>query len=117
LSVFLTDLEERGLLEKTLVIVTGDFGRTPKINKNGGRDHWANLCTLAFFGGGIRGGQLIGKSAKNNDVPNSEPWSTPNLLSTVFHYLFDVGTLRVARGLPTSIVNAVSANKPIEGLF
>src|SRR5262249_49882769 len=53
LSAFVNDLHERGLLEKTLVIVTGDFGRTPKINKNGGRDHWPNLCTLAFFGGGL----------------------------------------------------------------
>jgi uncharacterized protein (DUF1501 family) len=102
-------------LEKTLVIVTGDFGRSPKINKNGGRDHWANLSTLAFFGGGCHG-QVIGKSAKNNDVPNSEPWSTPNLLSTVFHYLFDVGMLRVARGLPTSLINAVSTHQPIDGL-
>lgn len=117
LAAFLTDMEERGLLEKTLVIVTGDFGRTPKINKNGGRDHWANLCTLAFFGGGVCQGQIIGKSSKNNDIPNSEPWSTPNLLATVFHYLFDVGTLRVARGLPTNIVNAVSTHKPIEGLL
>src|SRR5262245_16757472 len=61
LSVFLTDLADRGLLEKTLVIVTGDFGRTPKINKNGGRDHWSNLCTLSLFGGGasVKTGQVI----------------------------------------------------------
>src|SRR2546423_285157 len=50
LSAFLEDLEVRGLLDKVLVIVTGDFGRTPKINLRGGRDHWANLCTLALVG-------------------------------------------------------------------
>ncbi len=114
LSVFLDDLADRGLLEKTLVVVTGDFGRTPKINKNGGRDHWANLGTLAFFGGGIKGGQVIGQSAKNNDVPASEPITPANLFSTLFHHLFDVGVLRVTRNMPTSIINTVSATKPIE---
>jgi uncharacterized protein (DUF1501 family) len=54
LSAFLSDVEERGLLDKLLLIVTGDFGRTPKINAKGGRDHWANLCTLALWGGGLR---------------------------------------------------------------
>src|SRR5438045_370114 len=97
LSAFVADLDERGLLGETLVVVTGDFGRTPKVNARGGRDHWANLCTLALFGG-VRGGQVVGRSARNNDVPASEPYSTGNLLATVFHHLFDVGTLRVARG-------------------
>ncbi len=117
LSAFLDDLKDKGLSEKVLVIITGDFGRTPKINKNGGRDHWANLGTLAFIGGGLKMGQVIGKSAKNNDVPASDPISTPNLLSTVMHYLFDVGTVRVTRDLPNTIVNAISAAKPIEELF
>ena len=116
LSAFVADLAERGLLGKTLVVVTGDFGRTPKVNARGGRDHWANLCTLALFGG-VRGGQVVGRSARNNDVPASEPYSTGNLLSTVFHHLFDVGTLRVARGLPTGIVNLVTTTRPIDGLF
>jgi len=117
LSAFIDDLEQRGLLEKTLIIVTGDFGRTPKINKNGGRDHWANLSTLAFFGGGICSGQVIGKSAKNNDVPASDPISTPNLLASVMNYLFDVGVVRVTRNLPSNIVNAIGAAKPIDELF
>ena len=67
---------ETGLRDK-VVIVTGDFGRTPKINKNGGRDHWATLSTLAFFGGGLKTGQVIGKSARNNDVPASDPIPKP----------------------------------------
>ncbi|HTK73988.1 MAG TPA: DUF1501 domain-containing protein [Gemmataceae bacterium] len=116
LATFLDDLGQRGLLEKVLVIVTGDFGRTPKINKNGGRDHWATLSTLAFFGGGLKTGQVIGKSARNNDVPASDPISTPNLLATVMHYLFDPVALRITRGLPTIVANAESA-KPIEALF
>jgi uncharacterized protein (DUF1501 family) len=117
LSAFLEDVEQRGLGEKVLVVVTGDFGRTPKINKNGGRDHWANLCTLALMGGGLKMGQVIGKSARNNDVPASTPISTPNLLSTIMHALFDVGVLRVTRGLPTNLVRLIENHKPIEDLF
>jgi uncharacterized protein (DUF1501 family) len=117
LSAFLTDIEQRGLLDRVLVIVTGDFGRTPKINNRGGRDHWANLCTLAFFGGGLKTGQVIGRSDSKNAVPATTPVSTPNLLSTVMHYLFDVGTLRVARGLPGPVVKLIENNKPIAELF
>jgi hypothetical protein len=116
LSAFLEDIEQRGLSDKVLVVLTGDFGRTPKINKNGGRDHWANLCTLAFWGGGLKLGQVIGRSAKNNDVPASDAITTANLLSTVMHYLFDVGTVRVARGLPTDVVKRMDV-KPIGDLF
>ena len=117
LSAFLEDVERRGLLDRVLVIVTGDFGRTPKINKRGGRDHWANLCTLALFGGGLKTGQVIGRSDRNNARPATAPVSTPNLLATVMHYLFDVGALRVARGLPVSLVRLIENNKPIAELF
>lgn len=117
LSAFLEDLQARGLSEKVLVVLTGDFGRTPKINKNGGRDHWANLCTLAFWGGGLKMGQVIGKSDRNNGVPATTPYSTPNLLSTVMHTLFDVGVLRVTRSVPSNLVKLVEDHKPIEELF
>jgi hypothetical protein len=117
LSAFLEDIEQRGLLDRVLVIVTGDFGRTPKINKDGGRDHWANLCTLAFFGGGLNLGQVIGRSDRTNSQPASDPISTPNLMATVMHALFDVGTLRTARGLPANLVRLIETTKPIEELF
>jgi uncharacterized protein (DUF1501 family) len=116
LSAFLTDLEDRGLLEKTLVIVTGDFGRTPKINKTGGRDHWSNLCTLALFGGRFKLGQVIGRSSRDNGVPASDPVTTSHLLATVMHHLFDVGALRVARGVPTDLVNLISGVEAIPGV-
>jgi len=70
-STLVEDLEQRGMLNRTLVAVLGDFGRTPKINKNGGRDHWPNLCTLALFGGSLKTGQVIGKSARDNGTPAS----------------------------------------------
>lgn len=117
LSALLEDLSARGLLDKTLVIVTGDFGRTPKINKNGGRDHWAKLCTLALFGGGLPMGGVIGRSDRNNGEPASEPYSTPNLLATVMHFLFDVGAVRVARGLPAELIRAVETAEPIRELI
>jgi uncharacterized protein (DUF1501 family) len=117
LSAFLDDLAERGLSEKVLVVVTGDFGRTPNINKNGGRDHWANLCTLAFAGGGLRMGQVIGRSGPKNDVPASEPYSTQHLTATILHTLFDISALRVVRGLPRDILKLVENGEPIAELF
>jgi uncharacterized protein (DUF1501 family) len=117
LSAFLDDVQQRGMSDRVLVVVTGDFGRTPKINKNGGRDHWANLCTLALIGGGLNMGQVIGRSDRNNGVPASDPISTGNLMSTVMHTLFDVGTLRLARGLPVNLVKLIETHKPIEALF
>jgi hypothetical protein len=118
LSALLADLEQRGLLDKTLVVLTGDFGRTPTINRNGGRDHWANLCTLAFFGGGLKTtGQVIGQSDRQNRAPASIPITPVNVLSTLMHYFFEVGTLRVTRGLPTNLVRLIEENRPIAELF
>jgi hypothetical protein len=116
LSAFLEDVRQRGLGEKVLVIVTGDFGRTPKINNRGGRDHWANLSTLAFLGGGLKMGQVIGKSDRNNSVPATDPISTPDLMATVMHYLFDVGQLRAQPNV-REFARLAEAGKPIEELF
>jgi hypothetical protein len=115
LSVFLSDLKERGLIDKTLVIVTGDFGRTPRINKNGGRDHWPGLGTLALFGGSLKTGQVVGQSARDNSAPATDPVTLGHLLSTVMHHLFDVGAVRIARGLPTDLLNLLSNTEPIPG--
>lgn len=117
LSAFLTDLEVRGLSDKVLTIVTGDFGRTPTINRNGGRDHWASLCTLALFGGGLRMGQVIGQSDRQNRAPASTPIGPGNLMSTIMHTLFDVGQLRVARGVPSTLSRLIEDNRPIAELF
>ncbi len=115
-SAFLDDVEERGLSERILLVITGDFGRTPAINKNGGRDHWSNLCTLAFAGGGLKMGQVVGKSARKNDVPASPPVTTTNLMATIMHTLFDVGKLRVVRGLPANIARLAETAEPIREL-
>jgi hypothetical protein len=116
-SAFLEDVESRGLNDKILLVITGDFGRTPRINKNGGRDHWSKLCTLAFAGGGLQMGQVIGRSAREADVPASEPISTPELMATVMHALFDVGQLRLVSGLPRELTQLVDTGRPIRELF
>ena len=115
-SAFIGDLADRGMLDKTLLVITGDFGRTPKVNKKGGRDHWAPLCTLAFAGGGLPGGAVIGKADKRNGEPADHPVSPKDMMGTIFHTLFDMGQLRVARGLPRDLIQKMENMKPIEGL-
>ena len=115
-SAFLEDLEERGLSEKVLFVITGEFGRTPRINKKGGRDHWGNLCTLAFAGGGLPMGQVIGRSDRTASVPAGSVVTSANVLATIMHTLLDPGELRVAQGIPTDIVEAITQATPIPQL-
>ncbi|MEC9093219.1 MAG: DUF1501 domain-containing protein, partial [Planctomycetota bacterium] len=79
-STFLQDVGDRGLSNKILLVITGDFGRTPKMNEKGGRDHWAKLCTLAFAGGGLNMGQIVGRSSRDAGEPASEPYNASHLM-------------------------------------
>ena len=83
-SAFIEDVERRGLSEKILLVITGEFGRTPKINKNGGRDHHQGVYSLAFAGGGIRGGQVYGSSDRKGAEPGSNACSPADIHATVF---------------------------------
>ena len=83
-ATLLDDLESRGLLETTLVIWTGDFGRTPIINKDAGRDHWPQCYSVVLAGAGIRGGQVIGESDKTGAFPHSRPISPADINATIF---------------------------------
>ncbi|MEX2185857.1 MAG: DUF1501 domain-containing protein [Pirellulales bacterium] len=116
-SAFLDDVDARGLSDKILLVITGDFGRTPKVNNRGGRDHWAKLGTLAFAGGGLNMGQAIGQSLRGADAPATEPISAGHLMATVMHALFDVGQLRLARGLPRDLTQRIESGEPIRELF
>ena len=116
-SAFLQDLEDRGLSDKVLLVLTGDFGRTPTINKKGGRDHWAKLGTLAFAGGGLPMGQVIGKADRRNGEPADNPISPNMMMGTILHTLFDFGKLRIAQGIPTEIVKRVEDAHPIPELI
>ena len=86
-AALIEDLDQRGMLENTLLVISGEFGRTPKINGSGGRDHWAPLSTLALAGGGLRMGQVIGESAEKVDVPKTTPITPQDLMATIFHVL------------------------------
>jgi hypothetical protein len=87
IAIFLEDLAQRGLSEKILLVITGEFGRTPRINGVAGRDHWGPLCTLAMAGGGLRMGQVVGESSAKAELPNSTPIEPKHLMATIFHVL------------------------------
>ncbi len=82
-AALVEDLSQRGQLDDVLLVISGEFGRTPKINGNAGRDHWAPLSTLALAGGGLKMGQVVGESAEKVDVPKSRPVTPQDLMATV----------------------------------
>lgn len=86
-SALIEDLVARSLDQRVLLVITGEFGRTPRINGSGGRDHWAPLSPLAFAGGGLRMGQIVGESSPKAETPKSHPISPQDLMATVFHTL------------------------------
>lgn len=92
-SALIEDLDQRGLLDSTLVANIAEFGRTPKVNPAGGRDHWPQCFTCYFAGGGVRGGQAVGRSDPIGGVPAERPVDPGQIAATVFHSLgFDLET-------------------------
>jgi len=116
-AAFLEDVAERGLSEKILLVIVGDFGRTPKIGTGAGRGHWARLCPLVFAGGGLKTGQVIGQSSDKAEEPVSEPVSPADMMATVMHTLFDIGTLRLDSSVPRNISQHIERGRPIQELF
>lgn len=86
-SSLLEDLSSRGLLDNTLVVAMGEFGRTPKINPAGGRDHWPQCWTIAMAGGGVKGGQVIGSSDEMGAYPKDRPVPAASVAATMLHAL------------------------------
>ena len=86
-SALLDDLSDRGLLEETLVVWMGEFGRTPKINGSGGRDHWGHVFSAALAGGGVRGGQVHGASDRIGAYPREGVVRPQDLTATILHCL------------------------------
>jgi uncharacterized protein (DUF1501 family) len=82
-SALLEDLAARGLLDSTLVVVMGEFGRTPKINNLAGRDHWPDCYSVVLAGGGVRGGQVHGASDKIGAYPDRDPVAPGDLTATI----------------------------------
>jgi len=117
LAALITDLDERGLLDETLLLVAGEFGRTPTINnaKDGGRDHWPKAYSVLLAGGPVRGGQVFGASDKHAATVKDRPVSPDDLAATVFEALgirHDM-TLKDSAGRPHRITDG----KPVEQLF
>jgi hypothetical protein len=114
-AALLTSLEERGLLESTLVVATGEFGRTPKLNSNGGRDHWAGCWTALVAGGGVRGGRVIGQSDRTGSEPKDRPVTPQELVATIFHALGVPADATIPG--PDGAPVAVYPGRPVAELF
>jgi uncharacterized protein (DUF1501 family) len=102
-STLMDDLKEKGLLDSTLVVWMGEFGRTPKINGNKGRDHWANSWSTVLAGGGIKGGQVVGKTSDDGTTVEERPVGVEDFLATV----------ALALGLDPAKQNESNVGRPI----
>src|SRR5262249_32247378 len=115
MTALLDDLHCRGLLDETLVMWMGEFGRTPKINKNAGRDHWGFCQWVLMAGAGVRGGQVYGSSDASAAYAADQPVSPDDLAATVFHSLgirLD-HEMTDAQGRPLPLCSG----KPVAGVF
>ncbi len=116
LSALITDLKDRGLLDTTLIMWTGEFGRTPKINPNTGRDHWPRNFNALLAGGGIKGGQVIGETAKDGMGIVHDPVNIPDLFSTICTSL-DVNPAKENMSPIGRPLKIVDGGKPVAKLF
>lgn len=116
MSSLLNDLKQRGLLDTTMVVAMGEFGRTPKINPAGGRDHWTKAWSILMAGGGIQGGRVIGKTDTIGAYPVERPVTPAEVVATVYHGLgVDLDTHIPSPGGAIPIVER--GTKPILELF
>jgi uncharacterized protein (DUF1501 family) len=114
-AAFVEDIEERGLQEKIMLVATGEMGRTPAINKTGGRGHWARLAPLLLYGGGLEGGRVIGRSDRQGGEPTRDGCGPSHLISTILRTVFNPGELRLRPDAPREVL-ALSQKPPIPGL-
>jgi uncharacterized protein (DUF1501 family) len=116
LSALIEDLKASGQLDDTLLVVTGEFGRTPRVNSKGGRDHWGRLCTLMLAGGGLEMGQVIGKSSPKLEDPAERHITPQDMLATVIKMFGLDPKLQFMnnQGRPTYVVEN---GRPITELF
>src|SRR5262249_30598835 len=114
-SSLLEDLRDRGLLDETLVIMMGEFGRTPRFNKDGGRDHWPACFSAVLAGGGVRGGQVYGASDAVAAYPTANPVSPQDLTATLYSRcgIDPHTTLYDLQHRPFALVDG----QPVEALF
>jgi len=115
LSALIEDLDQRGLLETTLVVAMGEFGRTPKINGEGGRDHWPHCYTVLLAGGGVMGGAVYGVSDRIGAYPAADPVTPGDLAATIF-WRFGIDPAGEIRD-PTGRPHRLAAGEPVRKLF
>jgi hypothetical protein len=116
-AALISDLKTRGLLESTLVVFLTEFGRTPKINKNGGRDHWGACGSIFFTGGGVKTGQVIGASDKQGGYPTTNGYTPADIAATIYHAVGlkpDHHYLRDIQDRPWQLLDH---GKPIDGVL
>ncbi len=114
-SALLGDLDSRGLLDETLVVWMGDMGRTPRINKGAGRDHWSFCYSIVMAGGGIRGGRVYGSSDRSAAYPSTNPVSPADVAATIYHCLGIDSRTEVADQQGRPLV--LSTGKPLHALL
>jgi uncharacterized protein (DUF1501 family) len=114
-TALLADLHQRGLLESTLVVAMGEFGRTPELNPRGGRDHWPGCWSIVFAGGGVRGGQIIGVSDAHAAEPKDRPVSPAEVAATIYRSLGIDPHTHLA--VPDNRSVPLAEAEPIEELF
>jgi uncharacterized protein (DUF1501 family) len=103
LAALITDLYDRGLDKKVMLVVWGEFGRTPRVNKTGGRDHWGSLMSMLISGGGLKVGQVIGSSTSKGEIPATKKIGPTDVLATIYRHL----------GIDTNQHTITSAGRPI----
>src|SRR5450432_4740516 len=86
-ATFIADMSQRGLLDRTLIVVMGEFGRTPIVNRDAGRDHYSRVFSLLLAGGGIKGGMVYGASDSRGMEPATDPVRPEDLAATIYHAL------------------------------
>ena len=114
-TALIEDQEARGLLDSTLVLGWGEFGRTPRVNAQAGRDHYPNVFSAVVAGGGVRGGTIVGESDEKAAFPKSNPKTPQDMLATVYRHLgVDTRAEYLSNGRPVPVL---PSGKPIEELF
>ena len=116
-AAFINDIHRRGLQDDVLLVVTGEMGRTPRINGNGGRDHYGNVTSLLMSGGGINSGQVIGRTDSHASKPITTPYGPEHLLGTILRTVFDVGELRLESQFPSDLLRWIEGTPIIDGLI
>jgi hypothetical protein len=116
-AAFIRDVKERGLSDRILLVVTGEMGRSPRLNRDGGRDHHGDLTPLLIAGGGLKMSQVVGRSDAVGARPTTHVYKPANLFASVMNYLFDLPKLRLRTDLNRDLIAASDGEKVIRELF